>query len=112
VDEETPPYWRLLSVLFSTFPLTPALAYRLLREAYDLYRKDRDGAELDAEADLVLTGEMKNLKRDVALGVFVGPAFEANVETERGKGTIRFVVTREGIAAMAERAERIAKTLN
>ncbi len=109
MEEETPPYWRLLSVLFSSFPLTPALAYRLLREAYDLYRFDRDASEIGGEIDLVLTGEMRNLKRDVALGQFVGPAFEASVETERGKGTIRFVVTREGIATMAE---RMAKTLN
>ncbi|MBL8610239.1 MAG: hypothetical protein JNL38_23080 [Myxococcales bacterium] len=103
-SEPSTPYWRLLSVLFSSFPLTPALAYRLLRAAYELYRFDREVMALGGDVDLILTGEMRNLKRDVALGTFVGPAFEAQVETERGKGTIRFVVTREGIAEMAERA--------
>lgn len=107
--DKATPYWRLLSVLFSSFPLTDAVAYRLLREAYDLYRRDRDGSRFGREGDLILEGEMKNLRREVSLGVFFGPAFEAHVETERGKGTIRFVVTKDGISEMAD---RMTTTLN
>jgi hypothetical protein len=105
---DDPPYWVLISVLFSTFPLTAALAQRLHRAAYDLYRADSGVAEITGDGDVIVSGEMRNLKQDVALGSVTGPAFEADIETERGHGLVRFLLTRRGIALMTERAARPA----
>jgi hypothetical protein len=101
---EQPPYWRLISILWCTFPLTVDVAYRLHAAAYDLYRADRGVLELPADTDLILSGEVRNLKQEVALGSLVGPSFEAHVETERGKGTVRFLLTQQGLELMAERS--------
>ncbi len=109
VDQDSPPYWLLISVLFSSLPLTPELAMRLHRSAYDLYRTDRGVAEIGEDSDVIVSGEVRNLKRQVALGTFSGPVFEAHVETERGKGVVRFLLTHQGIELMAERT---AGTLN
>jgi hypothetical protein len=108
VEEALPAYWRLISVLFSSFPLTSALAHRLYRTAYELYRTDGGVASLDGDSEVIVSGELRNLNREVALGTFAGPAFEAHVETERGKGVVRFVVTHQGIELMAERTARPA----
>jgi hypothetical protein len=98
---QDPPYWLLISVLFSSLPLTPALAMTLHQAAYDLYR--RDGGVAPVAGD-TLQGRVTNLKKDMLLGTIGGPAFEAQIETERGKGTVRFLLTREGLDLMAERA--------
>lgn len=108
MEPELPAYWRLISVLFSSFPLTPALAHRLYRSAYELYRSDGGVTALDGDRDLVLSGELRNLNQQVTLGTFAGPAFEAHVETERGHGIVRFVVTHQGIELMAEQSGRAA----
>ncbi len=100
---EEPPYWRLISILFSNFPLTADVARRLHAAAYDLYRADAGVKEL-AEKDVPLAGEVRNLKQEVALGSLVGPSFEAHVETARGKGLVRFLLTQQGIELMAERS--------
>jgi hypothetical protein len=97
------PYWRLISVLWSSFPLTVEIARRLHAAAYDLYRSDGGAAEI-ADSDAVLSGEVRNLKQTTALGTLVGPSFEAHVETARGKGLVRFLLTHEGIELMAERS--------
>jgi hypothetical protein len=39
----------------------------------------------------------------VVLGAFSGPAFEARIETERGPGLVRFLITREGLQWMEQR---------
>jgi hypothetical protein len=106
VADEVSDYWRVISVLFSSFPLTPALAQRLYRSAYELYRSDGGVAELDGDRDLILSGELRNLNQEVALGTFTGPSFEARVETERGAGIVRFLVTQQGLEWMAERTAR------
>lgn len=103
---ESPPYWRLISVLFSSFPLTPELAMRLYRSAYDLYRSDGGVADISLESDVIVSGEVRNLKQEVALGSITGPEFEAQVETERGHGVVRFLLTQHGIELMAERDAR------
>jgi hypothetical protein len=92
--EQPPPYWLLISVLFSSLPLTPALAMTLHQAAYDLYR--RDGAVQPVAGD-ALQGRVTNLRKDVLLGTIGGPAFEAQIETERGRGTVRFLLTRQGL---------------
>jgi hypothetical protein len=99
VAEEVP-YWRLISILWSSFPLTADIARHLHTAAYDLYRTDNGVSELD-DGDVVLSGEVRNLKQTMALGSLVGPAFEAHVETARGKGLVRFLLTHEGIELMA-----------
>jgi hypothetical protein len=106
VADDTPPYWVLISVLFSTFPLTPALAARLHRSAYELFRADGGSAPLEDEGDVLVSGEMRNLKQELALGSVTGPAFEAHVETERGAGVVRFLLTHRGIELMTARAAR------
>jgi hypothetical protein len=92
--EQSPPYWLLISVLFSSQPLTPALAMCLHQAALELYR--REDSEQRVAGDLI-SGKVRNLKQDVVLGTISGPAFEAEIETERGSGMVRFVLTRQGI---------------
>jgi len=97
---ENPPYWQLISVLVSSLPLTPALAMTLHQAAYQLYRSG-DGT-LPVAGD-TLQGRVTNLKKDMLLGTIGGPAFEAHIETERGKGLVRFLLTRDGLATMKRR---------
>jgi len=82
---------------------------RLHRSAYDLYRTDSGLAQIGQDSDVIISGEVENLKRQVSLGTFAGPMFEARVETERGKGVVRFLLTHQGIEMMAERT---ASTMN
>jgi hypothetical protein len=93
---DAPPYWQLLSVLFSSFPLTPSLAMTLYQAAFDLHTNDKATAKVAGD---VLSGTVRNLRKHALLGTIGGPTFEAEVETERGKGTVRFLLTREGLAA-------------
>lgn len=101
--QQDPPYWLLISVLFSSVPLTPALAMTLHQAAYDLYRKGAGAAPVAGDT---MHGRVTNLRRDMLLGTVGGPAFEARIETERGKGTVRFLLTREGLERMGEREPR------
>jgi hypothetical protein len=96
-----PPYWHLISVLFSSLPLTPALAMTLHQAAYDLYQRDGGAAPVAGDT---LQGRVTNLRKDLLLGTIAGPAFEAKIETERGKGTVRFLLTRQGLELMGARA--------
>ena len=98
--EPQPPYWHLISVLFSSLPLTPALAMTLHQAAYGLYRSNGGVAPVAGDA---LQGRVTNLRKDMLLGTIGGPAFEARIETERGKGTVRFLLTRHGLDLMAAR---------
>jgi hypothetical protein len=88
------PSWRLISVLLSTIPLTPALAGTLHQAALDLWRR---GAGMTPVAGDLVQGRVVNLKKDMLLGTIGGPAFEAQLETERGAGKVRFLLTREGL---------------
>lgn len=92
---DAPPQgWTLISVLFSSIPLSSALAATLHQAAVDLYQ--RDEATGAVAGDLV-NGRVVNLKRSMQLGAITGPAFEARVDTERGSGTIRYLLTRQGL---------------
>jgi hypothetical protein len=90
------PYHQLLSVLFSTFPLTEAVAMTLYEAAFELHRT---GASRQKVAGDILSGTVKNLKKHAMLGPIGGPTFEAEVETARGKGTVQFLLTRTGLEA-------------
>ncbi len=96
--EQSPPYWVLISVLFSSQPLSPGLAMTLHQAAYDLYRR---GDSVQPVAGDLLTGKVHNLRKDVQMGAIAGPAFEAEIETERGAGVVRFLLTRQGLEMMA-----------
>ncbi len=89
--------WTLISVLFSSVPLSSALAATLHQAALDLYR--RDEATGQVAGDLV-TGRVVNLKKTLQIGAISGPAFEARLETERGSGTVRYLLTRQGLELM------------
>lgn len=86
--------WRLISVLFSNVPLTPALAGTLHEAALDLLRR---GAGMTPIAGDLVQGRVVNLKKDLLLGTLAGPAFEAELETERGAGKVRFLLTRDAL---------------
>lgn len=96
-----PPYWVLISVLFSSQPLTPTLAMCLHEAALSLYRAGRGSGEVAGD---LIRGKVRNLQKDVVMGTISGPAFEAEIETERGSGVVRFLLTRQGLELMAEAA--------
>jgi hypothetical protein len=99
----SPPYWVLISVLSSSQPLTPALAMTLHQAAYELHRS---GGSVQPVAGDLLTGKVHNLRKDVQMGAIAGPAFEAEIETERGSGVVRFLLTRQGLELMAQAPPR------
>jgi hypothetical protein len=96
-DSHAPPYWTLISVLFSSQPLTPSLAMTLHQTAYALYEK---GDAVGPVAGDLISGKVHNLRKDVNLGGIAGPAFEAEIDTERGSGVVRFLLTRQGLELM------------
>jgi len=89
-----PQPWTLISVLLSTIPLEPALAATLHQAALDLYRR---GAGVQQDAGELVSGRVVNLRKTLQLGAISGPAFEARLDTARGSGTVRFLVTGEGL---------------
>jgi hypothetical protein len=92
--DKSPPYWVLISVLASTVPLNPTLAMTLHQAALDLFRNDRAVGQVAGD---MIQGRVVNLKKDLLLGTISGPAFEAEIDTERGHGTVRFLLTRQGL---------------
>ncbi len=99
-DDQAPPYWTLISVLFSSQPLTPALAMTLHQTAYELYQR---GDSVGQVAGDLISGKVHNLRKEVHLGGIAGPAFEAEIDTERGSGRVRFLLTRQGLELMQAR---------
>ncbi|HET8538709.1 MAG TPA: hypothetical protein VFL83_02435 [Anaeromyxobacter sp.] len=86
--------WTLISVLLSTVPLEASVASALHEAALELYR--RDGAAQPVAGDVV-SGRVVNLRKTFQLGAITGPAFEARLETARGSGIVRYLLTRQGI---------------
>ena len=106
-----PPGSTLISVLFSTFPLDASLAATLHLAAVDLYRLDVGAGPVAGD---VVSGRVVNLKKSLALGAIAGPAFEAELDTARGSGKVRYLLTRQGldrmgVAAPAPRLQRGGK---
>jgi hypothetical protein len=102
VTADSPPGWTLISVLFSTVPLSPSLATTLHEAALELYRTDGGSSEVAGD---VVSGRVVNLKKTLQLGAITGPAFEARLETERGSGTVRYLLTRQGLDLLGLGAE-------
>ena len=94
-----PPYWLLIAVLQSTLPLEPALAMRLYHAAVELHRES--GATSTLTGDLAM-GEVRRLGRELLIGSIGGPGFEAELDTPRGSGMVRFVITPEGMRQREE----------
>ena len=86
--------WTLISVLLSTIPLEASLAATLHQAALDLYRRD---AGVQPVAGEVVTGRVVNLRKTLQLGAISGPAFEATLETARGSGVVRYLLTIQGL---------------
>ncbi len=86
--------WTLISVLLSTIPLEAPLAATLHQAAVDLYRRD---AGVQPVAGDVVSGRVVNLRKTLQLGAISGPAFEATLETARGSGIVRYLVTSAGL---------------
>ncbi len=101
-DAPQTPYWVLISVLFSTFPLEEGLALALHRIALDLYRRSEDEGHIDHN---LAHGVLRNLRNEAVIGATSGPIFEADLETERGQGQVRFLLTRQGLELMGLGAE-------
>jgi hypothetical protein len=99
---EPPSAWTLITVLLSTFPLSPALAGALHQAAWTLYRSGETRLPLAGDFG---AGHVLNLKKRALLGHLGGPVFEAQLQTERGKGQVRFFLTEQGISLL-EQAER------
>lgn len=95
MSQEEDSAWRLIAVLQSTVFLPPALSVKLYRTAVRLHHAQAEVEELSDEATGV--GLVRNLRRELLLGTFGGPGFEAELETPRGKGFVRFIVTQEGL---------------
>jgi len=89
-----PQPWTLISVLLSTIPLEASLAATLHQAALDLYRRDAAVGQVGGD---VVTGRVVNLKQTLQLGAISGPAFEAKLETARGTGTVRYLLTTQGL---------------
>lgn len=102
------PSWVLLSVLFSSFPLEEELALALHRVAVDLYRSNDSVGLIDHG---LAHGQVKNAHKEAAVGTITGPVFEAELETERGRGEVRFILTRQGLDLLEARA-RAPRYLN
>lgn len=98
-----PQGWTLISVLFSTVPLDGPLAGLLHETALALYREDRAVQQVAGD---VLSGRVVNLKKTLQLGAISGPAFEATLETARGKGKVRYLLTSQGLELAGARAPR------
>lgn len=92
-------YWLLIAVLQSTLPLEQAVALRLYHAALEL--EAEAGSVHKLSGDLA-QGQVRRLGKTMLIGAIAGPAFEAELDTPRGSGLVRFVVTPEGM----ERAGR------
>lgn len=90
--------WLLISVLFSDFPMEEQLALALHRVAMDLYQRGDSVGLIDQG---LAHGQVRNARKEAAIGTICGPVFEAELETERGKGQVHFILTRQGLELMS-----------
>ncbi|MDP1823826.1 MAG: hypothetical protein Q8L48_11300 [Archangium sp.] len=93
--------WVLISVLFSTFPMEEPLALALHRVAMELYQRGDSVGVVDQG---LAHGQVKNSRKEAAIGTITGPVFEAELETERGKCQVHFILTRQGLSLLSEQS--------
>ncbi len=75
------------------------LALALHRVAMDLYQRGDSVGLIDQG---LAHGQVKNARKEAAIGTITGPVFEAELETERGKGEVRFILTRQGLELLSQ----------
>jgi hypothetical protein len=75
----------------------------LHQAALELYQREDTVAPVAGD---LLSGTVRNLKKHLMLGTIGGPAFEADIETERGRGQVRFLLTREALELLEARAQQ------
>ena len=90
------PYWLLICVLASTVRLSEEASLSLYDAACEMLAARQEHAELRSGG---VTGTIRNLGKDAVVGTFSGPLFEADVITAGTSGHVRFLVTRQGLAA-------------
>ena len=90
------PYWLLICVLASTVRLSEDASLSLYDAACEMLSAKREHAELRSGA---LTGTLKNLGKSAVVGTLAGRLFEADVIAAGTSGHVRFLVTRQGLAA-------------
>ena len=100
--DESPPYWALIAALFSSISLTEPLAMALYYAGCDLYQRNQEAGEVAGD---LLSGKLRRLQEHAVLGNFSGPAYEARIDTERGAGLVRFLISREGLQWMERRVQ-------
>jgi hypothetical protein len=88
------PYWRLISVLFSSVQLSSALAMTLVEAARTLHREGRGSQPIGGD---LAQGRVDNLRKETLLGTIAGHLFEARLDTPTGAGLVRFLLTQEGL---------------
>ena len=93
---ELPPLWRLIAVLASTIPLERAVALWLYQTAVEMRALGQKSVPLAGDLG---DGRLTDMRQEALIGSIGGPAFEAILETNRGKGHIKFIVTKEGLEA-------------
>ncbi len=94
-DGDEPPYWVLISVLFSSIPLEREVAWALYDAACDLVAAEQEEAALHTES---VSGTVRRTGGHVVMGTLGGPTFEAAISTPaRADAQVRFFVTRQGI---------------
>jgi hypothetical protein len=94
MDDSAASRWTLISVLFSSVQLSASIAATLHQAALELYRRDEPTSPVAGDT---MAGRVVNLRKTMQLGAISGPAFEASLETERGSGTVRYLLTRDGL---------------
>ncbi len=102
-------YWLLIAVLQSSVQLDQAVAMRLYRAALSLHAASASVEKIQGD---LASGEVRRLGKTMLIGAIGGPAFEADLDTPRGSGKVRFVLTDEGLAQADAAPHRSASLLN
>ena len=89
------------AVLRTTMPLSQQASNRLYQAAFRLHSQRGHVERIQGD---VMSGKVTRLGRGAAIGDVSGPAFEAEVVTEKGCARVEFVVTEEGLAKLHEEA--------
>ena len=95
--------WRLIAVLQSTAPLSPAVALKLYETAVALHVERKESASIAGDEGV---GTVRAIGHEQLLGIIGGPGFEAQLDTPVGRCTVSYIVTKEGLAHAEEEIQR------
>jgi hypothetical protein len=94
------PGWLLICVLASTVRLSEEASLSLYDAACEMLEAKQERAELRSGA---LTGHLRNVGKEAVVGTLSGLLFEADVIAGGTSGHVRFLVTRQGLAAREQK---------